>query len=457
MLSRLSIRTRLTLVYTVLLFVALMAFASGAIALSRYRLTVRLEAALDRKVQGLEDFLRRETRPESASNIPNEATEYAFTQPEGHLMQVTDAHGNIVLRGDRIPEPALTREKQFELYGRTYLVRASGSMQPVEEFTRELQRLLLWSTPFLLLLIGGSAYWVTRQALAPVDRMRQAASSISIHNLEHRLPIPKARDELSRLALAWNETLSRLEESVTRMRRFTADAAHELRTPLTAMRTTAELALRRPRSSQEYKQALAQVVTISERMTRLADDLMTLARADEAQPPASFETIDLVRTIRSVLADMDPLFSARQQHVDTDFPAPPALFKGIPADIRRMIAAIVENATKYTPCGGAIRITLAASSDGYALEVTDSGPGIPEEALDRIFDRFYRIDPSRDRQTGGHGLGLAIARQIAAAHSGSIDARPAAHGGACLRVSLSHDSKEKDQGVERRAFHRFIN
>ncbi len=180
-------------------------------------------------------------------------------------------------------------------------------------------------------------------------------------------------------------------------------------------------------------------------MTRLADDLMTLARADEAQPPACFETIDLVRTIRSVLEDMEPLFAARQQHVCTDFPAQPASFKGIPADIRRMIAAIVENATKYAPCGGAIRITLAASSDGYALEVTDSGPGIPEEAIDRIFDRFYRVDPSRDRQTGGHGLGLAIAREIAAAHSGSIDARPASHGGACLRVLLSHDNKKKDQ------------
>ncbi len=99
-------------------------------------------------------------------------------------MHVTDADGNIVLRGDRIPEPALTREKRFELYGRTYLVRASGSMQPVEEFTQELRLLLFWSTPFLLLLIGGSVYWVTRQALAPVDRMTQTANSISVHNLD---------------------------------------------------------------------------------------------------------------------------------------------------------------------------------------------------------------------------------------------------------------------------------
>lgn len=446
MLSRLSIRTRLTLVYATLLFVALMIFASGDIALLQYRLTARVEAALDRNLQGLEDFLRRETRPESAVRIPEEAVEYALTQPEGHLMHVTDAEGNIVLRGDVVAGPALTRDKQFELYGRTYRARASGSLEPVEESTRELRLLLLWSAPFLLLLIGGSAYWMTRQALTPVDRMTQAASFISVHNLQHRLPIPGARDELKRLAVAWNEMLSRLEESVGRMRRFTADAAHELRTPLTAMRTTAELALRRPRSSEEYKQALAQVVTISESMTQLADDLVMLARADEAQSPASLEHIDLARIIRSVLTDMEPLFAARQQRVSTEFLAESALITGSPADIRRMTGAIVENATKYTPSGGAIEITLEATPDGYALEVTDSGPGIPGEALDRIFDRFYRVDPSRDRQTGGYGLGLAIARQIAVAHSGRIDARPGANGGACLRVWFrktgGHDEAE---------------
>lgn len=434
MLSRLSIRTRLTLVYTTLLFVALMVFSSGAIALLQYRLTARLEAALDRKIQGLEDFLRRETRPERAFKIAEEAVEYAFTQPEGHLMHVTDAEGNIVLRGDVVADPALTREKQFELYGKTYRARASGSLEPVEESTRELRLLLLWSAPFLLLLIGSSAYWMTRQALTTVDRMTEAASFISVHNLQHRLPVPSARDELSRLAAAWNAMLSRLEESVGRMRRFTADAAHELRTPLTAMRTTAELALRRPRSSEEYKEALAQVVTISERMTQLADDLLMLARADEAHPPASLEHIDLVRIVQSVLTGIEPLFVARRQHVSTEFPSEPALITGAPADIRRMIGAIVENATKYTPSGGAIQVTLKAAPDGYALEVTDSGPGIPGEALDRIFDRFYRVDPSRDRLTGGYGLGLAIARQIAVAHSGSIDAGPAEKGGARLRV-----------------------
>jgi heavy metal sensor kinase len=433
----LSIRTRLTLVYTTLLFMALMVFASSAIALLRYRLTMRLEASLDRKIQGLEDFLRRETTPEQSAKIPEETAEYAFTQPEGHLMQVTDADGNIVLRGDAVPQPALARQKEFELYGRKYRVRAAASTQPVEESARELRLLLVWSAPLLLLLIGAAAYFMTRQALAPVDRMTQSASSISVHNLEHRLIVPKARDELRRLAEAWNEMLSRLEESVERMRRFTADAAHELRTPLTAMRTTAELALRRPRTSDEYRQALAQVVAISERMTRLADDLLTLARAAEGMRPTSSEIIDLGSLLGSVLDEMAPLLAAKKQRMRVHVPDRPAELFGNAADVRRMIGSLVENATKYTPRGGTIEVTLRDVDDAYEVDVADSGPGIPEDSLVRIFDRFYRVDQSRDRLTGGHGLGLAIARQIAIAHNGNIHALAGTNGGACLRIRLN--------------------
>lgn len=436
MLSTLSIRTRLTLIYTALLFVALTAFASAAVAMLHYRLTLRLEASLDHKLEGLEGFLRRETRPERAFKIPEEALEYALTQPESHLIHVTDAEGNVVLRGERASELALTRERQFELYGQTYRARASGSLGPVNETTRELRLLLWWSAPFLLLLISASAYWVTRQALAPVDRMTHAASSISVHNLEHRLPVFKAGDELSRLALAWNGMLSRLQESVDRMRRFTADAAHELRTPLTALRTTAELALRRPRSAGEYQQALRQVVSVCEQMTRLADDLLSLARADEHRQPVHPRPLDLKLVIGSVLADMEPLFASKHQEVQTEFPEDAAVVEGVEPDLRRLVTSLVENATKYTPDGGTIKAVLRDTGDGYDLDVADSGPGIPVESMGQVFDRFYRVDPSRDRQSGGHGLGLAIARQIAHAHDGTIHAIPRPNGGACIRVRL---------------------
>ena len=431
-----SIRTRLTLVYTVLFFLALIAFASPAIGLLKYRLTTRIEADLDDKIRGLEGFLQRETTAETVSRIPGEVLEYALTQPEGHLIDVFTADGEVVLRAAPLPHPALTREGEFPLYGKLYRVRASASTTPVEESARELGLLMTWSAPFLVLLIGVSVYWMTRQTLIPVDRMTQAASSISIHNLGLRLPVPAVNDELGRLAGAWNDMLSRLEESVARTRRFTADAAHELRTPLTALRTTAELALRRPREPDEYRQALQQVVAISERMTRLADDLLRLARADEPLELNALESFDLRTVLRSVIDEMAPMFSTKRQEVGLELPDRPTMIYGNPADIRRMVGSIVENATRYTPASGSIEVCLRIQNDTCELQVTDSGPGIPQDSLPHVFERFYRVDESRALHTRGHGLGLAIARQIVLAHHGSIDAASRPQGGACLRVCL---------------------
>lgn len=439
MMKNLPIRARLTWFYSGLLFLALMVFATSAISMLRERLTTRLEASLDKRAKGLEDFLRRETTPEKASHIPEEAVEYAFTQPEGHLMEVVDGSGRTVLQSDKVTPPGLVRQRTFELYGQTYRVRAAGSLDSVEETTRELRLLLLWSAPLLLSLLAGAGYWISGRALTPVDQMTRAAKSISVHNLEKRLDVPPGRDELSRLADAWNEMLSRLEESINRMRRFTGDAAHELRTPLTALRTTAELALRRPRSTTEYREALQQVVRISEGMTVLADDLLTLARGDEPAPLPSIGVTDLRDVIHRVVGEVQPMLKEKGQRIEVNVPEVPALITGDARGLARLTAALLDNAVKYTPVGGSIRLQLRQCVAEYELEVLDSGEGIPDEEIPYIFNRFYRVDQSRDRQTGGHGLGLAIAQQIVDAHHGSIEAITAPGGGACFRVRLARD------------------
>ena len=446
MLTNLPIRTRLTLLYSLLLFLALVVFGLAAVGLLQYRLTARLEASLDRRAKGLEDFLRRETTLAKASHIPEEAVEYAFTQPEGHLLGVTDIAGRTILRSDVVSQPALIRERRFELYGQTYLVRAAGSLQQVEETTRELTLLLVWSAPLLLLVIGSTGYWISRRALAPVDQMTRSASSISLHNLQHRLTIPGTRDEISRLGEAWNEMLVRLEESISRMRRFTGDAAHELRTPLTALRTTAELALRRPRTPEEYRQSLEQVVLISERMTALADDLLALARGDEGNVLRNQHVVDVALIVRSVVSEMEPLFTAKQQQVELNLPDSPAMLIADAAGIRRILESLLDNATKYTPRGGDIRVGLLERDDVFEMQVADSGSGIPHDSIPHIFTRFYRVDESRHRQTGGHGLGLAIAQQIVHAHQGTIEAIPATGKGACFHVRIP--KKQNDGGQQ---------
>jgi signal transduction histidine kinase len=236
--------------------------------------------------------------------------------------------------------------------------------------------------------------------------------------------------------------LDRLEESFVRMRRFTADAAHEFRTPLTGLRTTAELALRRNREPEEYREALTQVITISDRMNHLSENLLALARGDDRAAPRSTGTVDLAGLIRGVVAEMEPLFLEKQLTVELALESRPILPAADADGIRRLIAALIDNARKYTPAGGGVRVSLHDDATEAVLEVSDTGYGIPDEALTRIFDRFYRIDPSRDRETGGHGLGLAIAQQIARFHHGQVEASNVPGSGATFRFRVPKNGAE---------------
>lgn len=436
MIQSLPIRTRLTIVYGGLLFLALALSGGAVVILLRYRLYQRLDEALDRRLQGVEAFLHRETTAETAHMIPVELEEYASTQPEGHLIEVRDETGRLLLGSEPVPSPSHFRTRQFALYGRVFHTKASGSLRPVEESVQEMVYLFLGSSPILLLLIGITGYWISKRSLQPVDDMTQAARSISVNNLGERLAVPPSGDELSRLAEAWNEMLGRLEESFARMQRFTADAAHEFRTPLTGLRTTAELALRRPRAPEEYREALSQVITISERMNHLSESLLALARGED--PPAIRTTgrVDIAGLVRGVVAEMQSVLAQKNLQISLLL-SEKSVLPGADADgIRRLVSVLIDNAQKYTPAGGKITVSLHETPAEIELEVSDTGCGIPEESLARIFDRFYRIDPSRNRETGGYGLGLAIAQQIARTHHGRIEASSKPGEGASFRLLL---------------------
>lgn len=436
MFRSLSIRTRLTLLYSSLLFLSLALSGAAAVRLLRIRLTDRMHASLATRIQGVENFLRRETTPQTAHMIPLEMEEYAFTQPEGHLIQVTDETGRILLRSERAPSPSIYQDKDFTIYGRTYHVRAWASMADMEASLRELRWLLITIAPFLLLGTAALGYWISGRALAPVDGMTRLARSIGLADLSKRLPVPAAKDELSRLAEAWNEMLSRLEESVNRIQRFTADAAHELRTPLTALRTTAELSVRRERQSTEYRDSLEQVVAITVRMSTLLDELLTLARGDVHKQQVALGEVDVAELIRTVSIELLPLFTDKQVRLTTHLPASAPAVPGDAIGLKRLLTTLLENALKYTPASGAVHIELHPEASAQVVEVTDSGCGIPPESLPHIFDRFYRVDTSRDRRSGGYGLGLAIAQQIARLHGTEIEVRSTLGQGSCFRVRL---------------------
>lgn len=413
-----SIRLRLTLVYTALLFLALVLSGTAVVTLLRHRLNVRLDETLDRRLQGVENFLIRETTAATASQIPAELAEYASTQPEGHLIEVLETGNGVLMKGDRTPYAFRTRMRRFTIYGKEYVTHASATTEPVDEAVEEMAILLLWSSPLLLVLIACSGYWISSRSLRPVDAMTSAARRIGAQDLTSRLPVPASNDEISRLATAWNEMLQRLEESFNRMQRFTADAAHELRTPLASIRTAAELTLRRPRTSDEYRQALRQIIEISCRMQGLTEALLAMARGQVPNIGPGMTTADLGALVDGLVTEMRPLFDDKGLKLELDVRR---VLAEVEAEaIRRAVAILLDNAIKHTPGGGTITVATR-SEDGKALvQVTDTGCGIAVEELPRIFDRFYRVDSSRDRKTGGFGLGLSIAKQIADSHSGSL-------------------------------------
>ena len=426
-LAGLSIRIRLSLWYSAVLLCGLLAFAFVLWFAVRASLFLSLDDALEQRVRGAIAVLEEEGR--STSPLPlirEELGEYADSVPEGRLLEVRGPDGRLIFPQDPIPplkkhDYRIVTRTDF-VQGRRYEVRAAASLEGVRRLLGGFRLLLFWSIPATLLLASLGGYFIGRRALQPVDDITATARSIGIANLSSRLPDSGAGDELARLAAAWNEMLARLEAAVNRLTQFTADASHELRTPVALIRTTAELALRRERSNDEYREALRQIVHESERETKLIEDLLTLARADAAGSAFPLEALDLVPLVREVSAQARLLAEAGGLRMEVDLPANPAIVRGNGAALRRLVLILLDNAVKYTAAGGAVTLALAAAP-APTLAVRDTGIGIAPEVLPHIFERFYRADPSRNRDAGGSGLGLAIAKWIAERHRASIGAQ----------------------------------
>ncbi len=423
----LSIRVRLSLWYSAVLLAGLLAFAFLLWFAVRASLFRSLDDALEQRVRGAIAVLEEEGRSTSPlPSIREELGEYADSVPEGRLLEVRGPDGQLIFPQD--PLPPLKKHSYRVLFrtdfvqGRRYEVRAAASLEGIRRLLDSFRWLLLWSIPATLLLASAGGYFISRRALQPVDKITASARLIGIANLSSRLPSTGAHDELARLTSAWNEMLARLEAAVNRLTQFTADASHELRTPVAIIRTTAELALRRERSLPEYRDALRQIVQESERETNLIEDLLTLARADASGSALPLEPLDLVPLVREVCAQARLLAEAAGIHLERAFPAHPVPVRGNGAALRRLLLILLDNAVKYTSAGGSVAVSLA-SAPAPALSVRDTGAGIAAEVLPHIFERFYRADPSRNRDAGGSGLGLAIAKWIADRPHASIDAR----------------------------------
>jgi len=453
----LTIRARLTLLYFVVLAASFVAF----FWICDFGFRRSIEITVNDASRSNLETVRRvidDSLPRGVPKVQKELSELAGLWANGAIFEVAGPDGQWIFRPQRLQAPQ-TPLPQAPATGVAFLTTNLEALQyriarervviggtvflidaavPTEPFDQALDRFRLTEKRFLPLLVVLASvlgYWLSGRALAPVNRIVESAESIGVQNLSQRLEVPRAKDELRRLTETLNAMLGRIESSVAHITQFTTDASHDLRTPLTLIRTNAEIALRRPRREEEYRETLRRILAAAEESTQLIEHLLTLARADAGAAQLRFEAADLSQVLRKVAPLARILAQSRGLEFSVALDSGPLPVSMDCSAMERLLLALLDNAVKYTPEGS---VSLRSNSqDGQAIvEVQDTGVGICETDLPHIFDRFYRADQTRSREVRGSGLGLAIARWIAETHKGTIEVESDLGRGSMFRIHL---------------------
>jgi two-component system OmpR family sensor kinase len=324
---------------------------------------------------------------------------------------------------------------RFNFNGHAYVAVASEPMDAIEASLAAIRRAMFLALPLILAIAGAGGYWFATRGMAPLDAMAAQARRISGSNLDARLEIGDAAEELTALAASFNELLGRLDQSFENMRRFVGDASHELRTPVAVIRGEADVTLSKERSAAEYKESLAIILDESRRLSRLVDDLLNLARADAGRVKLQAQEFYWNDLLTECCRSVQSLARAREIELEcrcaADMP-----FSGDEELLRRMTLNLLDNAIRYTPPGGKVLAELETHAEGVRMRISDTGIGIGPDAAPHVFERFFRADQARSRGNGGFGLGLAIVKWIAESHRGAVELASRPGAGSTFTVTL---------------------
>jgi two-component system OmpR family sensor kinase len=452
-----SIRWRLQIWHGLMLAIVLLGFALTAWRLELAGRFQRVDQELERRVAAVDDLIRRggdspgppprngppdgppppdgprpprppdeRPRDRGPAGFDGESDGYyyvAWRSDGREISRSTAAPPNVPFPGQTDgPRAARTREA-FREYIHTAPPEGDRILVG-REIRDELagMRRFAWllggagSTVFVLGLAGG--WWISRRELRPIADISATAVKIAKGDLAQRIPIDDV-GELSDLAGVLNDTFAQLHESLVRQARFTADASHELRTPVSVLLTQTQSTLARERSVAEYQESLEACQNAAQRMRRLIDGLLTLARLDAGEARAPRTACDLDRIAGDAVELLNPLTRERGLTMITDLKTAPC--HGDPGQLGQVTANLIGNAIHYNRPGGTVIVKTAVEPGTAVVSVADTGPGIASEDLPHIFERFYRADKARSNDSGRTGLGLAIARAIVEAHGGTID------------------------------------
>ncbi len=357
-----------------------------------------------------------------ARRLPVPQSEALVAQADGQIASIPAAGVPFRLLGDRAT-----------IGGDPVVIQVGRSEALMRQEIRELALVLLLGLPLSVAAAGVGGYVLARGALAPLDRMTDRARAITAERLHDRLPIANPDDELGRLAAVFNDTLGRLESSFQQMRRFTSNVSHELRTPLTAIRSVGEVGLREQRNGDAYRAVIGSMLEDADHLTCLVDRLLTVSRAESGDVPLALDTIDLCDLADNVTAHLGVLAEEKQQSLTIERVGHPTC-RGDQIVLRQAVINLVDNAIKYTPVGGEIRIRVSESAGAAVLEVIDTGPGIRPGRETRMFDRFDR--GGRADEPDGSGLGLSIAKWAVEANLGQLSYEQVNGRGSTFRITL---------------------
>jgi|HubBroStandDraft_1064217.scaffolds.fasta_scaffold19793_3 heavy metal sensor kinase len=457
-----SLPFRLGVWYTLLLSVTFLCVGAGAFYGLQHYLRLDLRDALKRRSALAEQIMTAAPSGADQSLLAAQIETRLTPEINSRFVRVTRSDGTLVyasgvpadlsfdphavprdpvhvgLGGEntRIDDPLhlMIRTEQLRTPSGDYSLEVGTSTAPMELTLEHLASFLLLLLPILIVCAAAGGYLLVSRALRPVDQLSQTADQLSLQDVTLRLPTLRSGDALERLSIALNNMLERLGRSVQNSQRFLADASHELRTPLTVIKGELQELLRASGGmAPEVRDRVGSVLEEVDRLEHLVSGSLSLSRLDAGEATREWVEVDLPALARATAEQMRLMAEDRGIHIGVETPTATSI-GGDPARLKQIIVNLLDNAIRFTSTGGSVTVRVTGGAEGSLLQVVDTGSGIPEAALPRVFDRFYRVDEARSRENGGAGLGLSIVQAICTAHGARIEAESRAGEGSCFTV-----------------------
>lgn len=445
------LRLRLTAWYVLLLGLTLMLFSSYLYFQLKHSQLTQLDMAL----QIVASYVMNHLKEPSFRRVEASALAYHLIE-SGFVVRLVGLDGTVQdgfgsyqsvpswlpqvsgyanLQGDKTLWRLYSQQIQLASSHTEWWLQVAHSLASVNEALENFLKQIFLSLPVVLLLAGLGGLFLSNRALRPIDYITRTVQTISVSDLSQRISYRGPADEVGRLAITFDRMLERLQAAFVRERRFVADAAHELRTPLTIVKGRLGVTLNQERSREEYKNALQALEPEVDRLIRLTNDLLFLARVDQNRLRWQTQALDLSNFLAVIVEQMQPLAQAQQITLKENI-SPSLVVHGDPDHLISLFLNLLDNAIKYTPALGQVVVHAKCKGTDLQVKIRDTGPGISPEHLPHVFERFYRVEADRSRSTGGTGLGLAIADEIARLHGGRLEVQSEPHRGTMFIVHL---------------------